>query len=71
MDEAHDHSALADRGGATLNRPGADVARRGDAGHTRLDEDALGAGPLAGEHEAWASGVDLNRRGRHPTASDD
>ena len=51
MDEAHDHRSLADRGGATLDRPRANIAHREDAGHARL-EDALGTGLLTREDEA-------------------
>ena len=51
VDEAHDHGALADRGGATLDRPGANVAHCEYAGHACL-EDAVGTGLRAGEDEA-------------------
>ncbi len=51
MDEAHDRRALADRGRAALDRAGAHVAGRVDAGHARLEQ-ALGAGVGAGEDEA-------------------
>ena len=51
MDEAHHHRSLADRGGATLDRPRANIPHREDAGRARL-EDALGTGPLASEDEA-------------------
>ena len=51
MHEADDHGSLADRGRAALDRSGADVADGEDAGRARL-EDAVGAGSLAGEHEA-------------------
>ena len=51
VDEADDHRSLADCRGAALDRSGANVADSEDAGRARL-EDAVGAGSLAGEHEA-------------------
>src|SRR5207342_2201739 len=51
VNEAHDHCALADRRGATLDRTGANIAYREDTGHARL-EDALSAGSRARDDEA-------------------
>ena len=51
MDEADDRGALADGGGAALDRAGADVAGGVDAGDAGFEQ-AVGAGLGAGEDEA-------------------
>ena len=51
VDEPHDHRALADRGGAALDRARADVAGGVDARDARLEQ-PVGAGVGAGEDEA-------------------
>ena len=50
VDEADHRRALADRGRAALDRPGADVAGGVDAGDAGLEQ-ALGARLGAGQHE--------------------
>src|SRR6201999_2401921 len=58
VDEADHGGALADRGRAALDRAGADVARRVDAGDARLQQ-ALGAGVVPGQDEALLGAGDL------------
>src|SRR3954447_23101404 len=57
VNKLHDHRALADGGGASFCRAGANVTGGIDPGHARLEE-VLAAGGAAGEDEAVLVALD-------------
>ncbi len=57
MDQLHDHCSLADRGGAALRRPCANVPSRVDPRHAGLEQVVAGDGG-AGEDEAVLVALD-------------
>ena len=68
MDEAHHCRALADRGRAALDRPGAHVAGGVDAGHAGFEQ-AVGAGVGAGQDEPVGISRDRRRRANRCTGT--